>query len=76
MGNLPLDHAAQCQDATLGIGNHGQGIARSSRRQLLDRLAQAGDGAVCGTGFPAKEWFCCVTDLKSNIQASRPLQPI
>jgi hypothetical protein len=51
MGNLPLDHAAQCQDATLGIANHGQGIARSSRRQLLDRLAQAGDGAVCGTGL-------------------------
>ena len=51
MGNLPLDHAAQFQDATLGIGHHGHGIARSPRRQFLDRLAQAGDGAVCGTGF-------------------------
>ena len=38
----------------LGPGNHGQGIAPSFRRQFLDRLAQAGDGAIRGTGFKCR----------------------
>jgi hypothetical protein len=47
MGNLPLNHAAQCQDATFGIGNHamaarGRPAASSSialRKQAIARSA-------------------------------------
>jgi hypothetical protein len=49
--NLALDHLAERRETACRVGDHGACFARSFRRQLLDRPAQAGDGAIRGTGF-------------------------
>jgi hypothetical protein len=52
--NLALDHLAERRDTTGRVDDHGACLARSFRRQLLDRLAQAGDGAIRGTCFECR----------------------
>src|SRR5882762_8521402 len=52
--NLALDHLAERRETAGRVDDHGACLARSFRRQLLDRLAQAGDGAIRGTGFECR----------------------
>src|SRR4029077_14557924 len=44
-------HPADAGETPSRVDAQGSCLARSFRRQLLDRPAQAGDGAIRGTGF-------------------------